>query len=395
MKATQPRDIPSIDEIVARARELAPTIAERAVDTERARRVPTKTVEELVASGLTRLYTPRRWGGYANGFAPGVQAIIELSKPCASTGWVFGFFNFHSWVVALFPDQAQADVWGGGPDVFTATSFAPLSKSVPVDGGYRLTGKAPWASGIDHCKWIAAGALTPDPAGGPPSYRLYLVPREDFTVEDTWFNVGLRGSGSNTVVMDSVFVPSHRVLNFSDMFEGTGPGAEANEHPMFRSPLMLGAEGLLCAPLVGAAVGAYEEYRSWTRAKTATFGGQQVSGSADIQRRLSEAAADIEASRTVFEAAMARADAGGPVTLLDRARSRRDFAWVALTAQRGVDALMQAGGARVLFEGNPVQRAWRDVHSISVHMGLNPLTAGINFGRLELGLEPDPADPAR
>lgn len=389
-----PTNLPSTADIIARARSLAPAIAERAAKTEAARRVPEKTVEELVASGLTRLYTPRRWGGYANGFAPAVQAILELSKPCTSTGWVFGFFNFHAWIVALFPEEAQAEVWSKGPDVFAATSFAPLSKAEPVAGGFRVNGKAPWASGIDHCDWIAAGALTPR-QDGPPDYRLYLVPRKDFTVQDTWYNVGLRGSGSNTVVLDNVFVPSHRVLNFSDMVEGTGPGAASNEHPMFRSPLMMGAEGLLAVPLVGAALGAYEEYRDWTRAKTATFGGHQLSGSTEIQRRLTEAAADIDAARTVLEAGIARADAGGPFSLSDRARNRRDWAWVALTAQRGVDALMQAGGARVLFDGNPVQRAWRDVHSISVHMGLNPLSAGINFGRLELGLEPDPTDPGR
>lgn len=393
MTATStPPDLLSVDEVVARARELAPAIAARASRTEAGRRIPTESIDELIGSGLTRLYTPRRWGGYANGFMPALQAIFEISKACASTGWVFSFANFHSWLVAIFPEQAQADVWGATPDVLVATSFAPLSRAEAVDGGFRITGNAPWASGIDHCSWIAAGALEMKP-GSDPIYRLYLVPREDFTIKDTWFNVGLRGSGSNTVIMENVFVPEHRVLEFTHVVEGTGPGAETNEHPMYRTPLLMGVEALLAAPAVGAALGAYEDYRDWTRAKTATFGGQAVSGSAEIQRRLSDAAADIDASRTVLEAAIARADAGGPFTLLDRARNRRDMAWAALAAQRGVDALMQAGGARVLFDENAVQRVWRDVHAISTHMGLNPFTAGVNFGRLELGLDPDPSDP--
>ena len=383
---------PSIDDVIARARELAPAIAQRAAKAEADRRVPKESVEELVASGLTRLYTPRRWGGYADGFMPGVQATIEIAKACTSTGWVFGFFNFHSWLVAIFDEQAQTEVWGDSPDALIATSFAPLSKAEPVEGGYRMTGNAPWSSGIDHCGWIVAGALVPTPTGAP-DYKLFLVPRSDFAIKDTWFNVGLRGSGSNTVVIDDVFVPSHRALEFPDMVEGTGPGAAANEHPMYQTPLMAGVEGLLCVSVVGAAIGAYEEYRDWTRAKTATFGGHQVAGSAEVQRRLSDAAADIDASRAVLEANFARADAGGPFTLLERARARRDWAWIALTAQRGVDGLMQAGGARVLFDENPVQRVWRDVHAISTHMGLNPFTAGVNFGRVELGLGPDPADP--
>jgi 3-hydroxy-9,10-secoandrosta-1,3,5(10)-triene-9,17-dione monooxygenase len=385
-------DAPSdLAEVVARARKLEPGIAERAQIAEAGRRVPEESIEELIGSGLTRLYTPRRWGGLADGFGPGVQAVIEVARGCTSTGWCFGFLNLHSWLLGMFPEQAQADVWAEDPDATLAASFAPAGKAEPVEGGYRLSGDWPWASGIDHCGWIIVGGLVLR-KDAEPAIRLHLVPRSDFEVRDTWFNVGLRGSGSNNAAISEAFVPEHRTMAIELFRDGTGPGAEVNEEPMYATPMMMAFMSGLCAPAVGAAIGAYEDYREWTREKTATFGGHDVAGSADIQRRLTAAGADIEAARTVLEAAVARADEGPPFTLLDRARNRRDWAWVIAATMRGVDALMQAGGARVLFETNKVQRVWRDVHAISCHLGLNPDTAGVNFGRLELGLEPDPAD---
>lgn len=394
MDHVRAEDIPSIDDLVERARALTANIAGRAIQTESDRRVPIESIEELKSAGLCRLYTPRKFGGYANGFGPALPVVAEISKACMSTGWVFGFINFHAWIIALYSEEAQDEVWSEGPDTYVSTSFAPMLKAIPVEGGFRVSGTSPWSSGIHHSRWIAAGGITENEAG-ERVHRMFLIPRKEYVIKDDWYNMGLRGSGSNSAVFDDVFVPSHRALLFSDLVEASGPGAASCGHPMFTTPFVMGVEGLICAPVIGAAMGAYENYRDWTREKVATFGGHSVAGSTEAQRRLSEAAGDIESAYVVLQVAFARADAGGPYSMLDRARNRRNWAWVALTAQRGVDGLMQAGGARVLFDTHPVQRAWRDIHAITPHLALNPYSAAINFGRLELGLDPDPLDALR
>jgi 3-hydroxy-9,10-secoandrosta-1,3,5(10)-triene-9,17-dione monooxygenase len=384
-------EVLSAEEIVRRARALAPAIASRAAQAEIDRRVPKESIDELKASGLCRLYTPERWGGCPNGISAVLPAIIEIAKACTSTGWVFGFINFHAWIVAQYPEEAQAEVWAETPDAPVATSFVPMCKAVAVEGGFRMSGKSPWSSGIHHCGWIAAGAMI-EVRPGEFVHNLMLVPKADFTIVDDWYSMGLRGSGSNSVVFEDVFVPAHRVLAFSDLVNATGPGAASAGHPMYQIPLLMGVEGLIAAPLVGAALGAYERYRDWTREKLSSYGGQAVAMSTETQRRLSEAADHIEMSHTVLQAAFARADAGGPYTELDRARHGRVWSWVARTAQRGVDDLFQSGGARILADGNPIQRAWRDVHAISQHLALGPYPPAIQFARLELGLGRDPMD---
>jgi 3-hydroxy-9,10-secoandrosta-1,3,5(10)-triene-9,17-dione monooxygenase len=376
---------------LSRAPVRLPRIASRAAQAELERRVPKENIDELTASGLCRLYTPQRWGGCPDGLSRALPAIIEISKACTSTGWVFGFINFHNWIVAQYPEEAQAEVWAETPDARVATSFVPMCKAVSVEGGFRMSGKSPWSSGIHHCGWIAAGAMI-EVRPGEFVHHLMLVPKDDFTIVDDWYSMGLRGSGSNSVTFDDVFVPAHRVLVFSDLLNATGPGAASAGHPMFQIPLLMGVEGLIAAPLLGAALGAYERYRDWTREKLSTYGGQAVATSTETQRRLSEAADHIEMAQTVFLAAFAKADAGGPFTAIDRVRHGRVWSWVAQSAQKGIDSLFQSGGARILTDSNPIQRAWRDVHAISQHIALGPYLPAVQFARLELGLGLDPAD---
>ena len=151
---------PAAEELVARARALAPRLRERAVQAERDRNIPKQSVEEYIDAGLMRTITPRRWGGYEHDHEVAFDIAIELGRStCGSSAWCLNYMSDHLGILAHFPEQAQSDVWSDGPDVGIATPAAPTGKAQIASGGYRLDGKWSWCSGITHCQWIMIGGL--------------------------------------------------------------------------------------------------------------------------------------------------------------------------------------------------------------------------------------------
>jgi 3-hydroxy-9,10-secoandrosta-1,3,5(10)-triene-9,17-dione monooxygenase len=201
------------EEAVARAKDFAPVVRERASSAEKERRQPLETIQEITDAGLARLLTPRHWGGYELGLDTYVDAVIEIAKGDAAAGWCYSFLNIHAWFLAHFPEEAQHDVWGNTPDVPLAESVIPAGKATPLEGGYLLSGSWPFVSGIDHCKWAMLAGMTPSTPNSPPEPRVFLIPRSDYEIEDTWFVAGLKGSGSKTAVVQGAFVPEHRTVS--------------------------------------------------------------------------------------------------------------------------------------------------------------------------------------
>jgi 3-hydroxy-9,10-secoandrosta-1,3,5(10)-triene-9,17-dione monooxygenase len=381
------------DDIRARARALAPAIRARVHETESLRRLPWASVEEILDSGIARAQRPERWGGYELGFEAAFDVAVEIGRACGSTAWSVSFLNHHDWLLAQFGEEAQGDVWAGDPDARVASAFAPGGRARAVDGGWVLQGNWPWASGIDHCNWTIVAAVDPDQPG-PPSPRLFLLPETDFAIEDTWFNVGLRGTGSNNVVIaDETFVPAHRTVELFALREGTAPGGSVNPAPQYRTPMMA-AFGLgLLGPALGIVRGALEEWRDWTKERTSTYTFEQVSQQAAMQMSLGQVTAHVDAAELLLRDNMRRLADVDAITVAERTLNRRNCSYAAQLLTRTMDELLQLSGARGLFDTNSVQRAWRDVHAIACHTGLNPNSVYEAHGRLELGLERNPKDP--
>ena len=207
---TQPRSIPtqmSAQEVMSRAKALAPLIGERVASAEAARRQSDETIQAIVDSGLVRVLLPKRWGGYELPFDTLVDSVLEIAKIDGSAGWCYSFLLIHAWFLAQFPDAAQRDVWDSNPDTALATSLAPAGRFTKVDGGYVLNGRWAWSSGVDYCSWNMLAAL-PVTMDGPP--RVFLLPRSDYTILDTWFVAGQKASGSKDVAVQDAFIPEHR-----------------------------------------------------------------------------------------------------------------------------------------------------------------------------------------
>ncbi|MFI8964633.1 3-hydroxy-9,10-secoandrosta-1,3,5(10)-triene-9,17-dione monooxygenase oxygenase subunit [Streptomyces sp. NPDC053493] len=378
--------------VVEAVRALAPALRERAAAAEAARRVPDETIEELAATGFFRLLQPRAHGGFAADPVVFYTAVKEIAKACGSTGWVASVVGVHPWHVALYDPKAQDEVWGADPDTRICSSYAPTGKVTPADGGFRISGRWRFSSGCEHADWALLGGLVTDADGRPVDMRTFLVPRTAYTIDPVWDTVGLRGTGSHDIVCDDVFVPEHRALGFGPVTALDTPGQRVNPEPLYRLPYAAVFTTTISTSIVGIAEGAWEGHVAATRERFRVSYGQQVAEDPFAQVRIARAASDIDAAwlqltRNIAEL-YERARAGAELTTVLRARARRDQVAATERAVAAVDLLVEnAGGGAMRTGDNPVQRAWRDVHTGRGHAANDPERALVLFGQAALGLD--------
>jgi 3-hydroxy-9,10-secoandrosta-1,3,5(10)-triene-9,17-dione monooxygenase len=377
--------------MLERARALAKKFAARAEAAEEARRMPAESANDMLAAGLTRVLLPAQIGGYGLGFDTWFEVTREISKADASHGWCAGLLIHHAHLMAQFPQEGQNAIWADGLEVPVAASFAPNAQAQPVEGGYRVSGKgSPFASGVDHCTWVMLGGMAFD--GAAPEWKFFLVPPGDYTVLDTWQTAGMRGTGSNTIVTDNAFVPHGRVLRLPDLRNAETPGAALYDGITFHTPFFYYAPISFIAPMLGAAQGAYELFRDWTRTRK-TQGGVPMAETVSVQVRMARAAADIDAADLLIRRGVGVTDAPETYSPQLLARSVRDFTRASELIVMAIDTLVALSGTASFTASHPLQRVWRDIHFMSMHISLNIEVNYANFGRQELGLGRDPTHP--
>jgi 3-hydroxy-9,10-secoandrosta-1,3,5(10)-triene-9,17-dione monooxygenase len=376
-----------------RVRSLLPVLHERASYAEKLRRLPDETFKDFQEAGLFRCLQPKRYGGYE--LDPGIfyQAIIEVGTVCGSSAWIFGVIGVHNWHLAIFPPQAQEDVWGEDSSIQLSTSLAPTGTVERVKGGFRLRGRWSFSSGCDFCQWAVLGAVVPPSEDGEaPDARVFLVPRHDYAIDDNWHVMGLCGTGSKDLVVEEAFVPNYRTHSYLDAFHLRHPGNEINDAPLYRLPFGIVFPNGIVAPAIGVALGALAAFREQSARRVNLRDQSRIVEDPFIQLRLAEAAAEVGGARDRllgnFAEMMRLARAGEEIPLTQRARYRWDAGKAIDWSVRAVDRLFEASGGRGIFLDNPVQRAWRDVHAMRAHAGNNPERAAAVFSRSEFGLPP-------
>jgi 3-hydroxy-9,10-secoandrosta-1,3,5(10)-triene-9,17-dione monooxygenase len=376
----------AIDEALDRAAKLVPVLRERARQAEQLRQVPGDTIADLVGSGLLRLGNPDRYGGRGLDIDSLHEVAWELSRGCGSTGWCASLWMVHNWWLGHFPERAQDEFFATGPDTLFSSGLNPAGgKSEPVSGGLRVSGRWGFSSGCDASTWAMVAVAGPR-AGG---LSWLLLPRSDYEILDTWFVAGMRGTGSKDIVIRDAFIPTHRIVDPDRSGAEDMTGWEIHGRLSYRAPLRCLAGWDLAAPLVGIAQGAIDEFTS--RAQRASGPGRTAESVA-VQLRLAEAAAEVDAARSLHRSdvreILDRAARGEPFTELDRLRYRRDKAFVTRLCVRAVDRLFEGSGARAILDSEPIQRCHRDVHSASHHAALSWDIIAEQFGRQALGLPP-------
>jgi alkylation response protein AidB-like acyl-CoA dehydrogenase len=385
----------STGEVLARAAALTPVLRKRMAATNKARSVPPETIRDMIDAGLFKLLQPKRFGGVEQDLETFARTVIQLARGCGSAGWVFSVLSIHQWMVGLYPEQAQKDVWGGNPDALIASALRAAGKVTAEKGGWRISGSWAFASGIDNSQWIILGAFMGMTGNPPrPDVKMVLVPLSDGRIEDNWHVMGLRGTGSKIFACENVFVPEHRALDFQEAKAGEAPGRSVNPGPLYRLPAFANFPVCICSPGVGAAWGAYDRFIEYVKTRK-NIGQKSVAEFSTVQMRVAEASAAIDAAEALLlrgcRSAMDTAKSGRPMTLEARARFRRDQAWAARSSAEAAEKLLRACGAAGLFDDFEIQQCYLDSWATASHIGSTWDAAATQYAQVTMGVgHPEP-----
>jgi 3-hydroxy-9,10-secoandrosta-1,3,5(10)-triene-9,17-dione monooxygenase len=389
-------------EMIARAKALIPLIREQQDGAEERGYYGEELHRRFVEAGFSRCLQPRRYGGYEFDLKTFLEVMVAISTGDPGTGWCLTLGSSHAWVVGgLFPEDVQTEVFAPDGDFRCPHPASPTAEATPVDGGYRITGKLPYASGIPYATWALGGALVPSPEeGGEPRAIVFLVPRRDLTMLDDWGGgrlLGMQSSGSNSYLVEDVFVPERFTLPmewFFDWPEATTPGYELHGNPLYVVRPAGPYHTSLVAPVVGAARAALDAFRELAMTKPTTF--QPVVPRYrfhDDQRAYGQATAMTDAAETILygfadqylEAVTRAAETGERISI------EQDARWWALLQQAGglaagaVEVLAHRSTSSTTGRGTKLGRYFRDVTMYRQHISSQQIDFAVRNGALYLG----------
>ena len=374
---------------IERARQLVPALQERAARADELRRVPEETIADFQAAGFFRMLQPKRFGGFEVDPQVFYEVQTLIATGCPSSAWVLGVVTVHSWQLALFDDRAQQDVWGDDTSTLISSSYAPTGKVTRVDAGFRISGRWSFSSGCDHCQWIFLGGFAPtDPGAKGPDMRTFLLPRADYTIDDNWHVMGLKGTGSKDIVVDDVFVPEHRTHKLIDGFKCKSPGHELNTAPLYKLPFGQVFVRSVSTSAIGMAEGCLNAYLDIAAKRVAASDASQVAADPTAQVVAAQAAETIDTVKLVlrrnFDEMMAAVRAGEPIDVERRIKFRYDSSLAVTKCMAAIDAVFSASGGRAIFLNSPLLRYFLDIHAARAHYANNPDKPGRNFGGVQL-----------
>lgn len=384
--------VPTVDELLARASAMVPALIERAPEANKRRWVHDETIDDFQKAGFFKIFQPKRYGGYELDYRYQVDLAGEIGRGCGSSAWVMSVVACHSWLLGMFPEQAQDDVWAKDPDTLCGSAFAPEQSSVKeVEGGYHLSGHWRFSSGIRACDWVILGAIMPR-EGQPPKGLWFLLPREDYEIRDAWFVSGLQATGSEDVVPkgDGVFVPEHRTIDMMQLRGGPTPGSAVNDGHIFRLPVWAVFPYNVFAAGYGIARGVIDYYVGITRDQTAKATGLKIAELPTIQLRVAEATAEVDCAKLLVDKSAEEfnriAKEDGEFTPEMRVRYRRDTAYATLLCKRAINRIVEVVGAHGLGENTLPQRGYRDIQAVASQIALVWDVHATGYGRVVLGL---------
>lgn len=385
-------DNAKVTQLIAGARALVPVIRERQAETAALGKLPDDTIKAMQEAGFFRIMQPKKYGGYE--LNPHVFFEVQqiLAEGCMSTAWVLGVVAIHNWQLGMFDEQAQQDVWGDDTSVLISSSYMPVGKVEPVEGGYRLSGRWGFSSGSRHCRWAFLGGMVPPASGGEwPDYRTFLVPIADYEIVDNWNVSGLEGTGSNDIVIaEPVFVPEHRTHRAQDGFSGQNPGCRTNSNPLFTLPFgQIFTRAVACSS-IGALQGVIENYVTVNKDRVGVNDGNRVAQDPNVQMALAEAVTAVHECRALLKEDLdffvAHPQCDHELNINERIRRRFNASTISSKCCDAVNRLFIACGAQGIFRGHPLNRAWLDVNAGRTHVANNPFKFGRNLGGTLMGL---------
>jgi alkylation response protein AidB-like acyl-CoA dehydrogenase len=378
------------------AEELAQPVADEirgmAAQAEAERRIPAELFTRLVDAGLFSIYTPKEFGGLDLGLPDALRVVEEVSRHDGSTGWTVALGFANSLFTSVLREESAAQVLGKG-SVLIAGSPAFGVRAVPVDGGYRLTGRWQYNSGAPNAAWIGSAAPifdgdTPRPGeGGLPAMIFFFIPQAEAQIIDTWHVTGLRATGTQDLSVDDVFVPEEMTGGFS-----IPAGVNAVRRCLLANIPLFTAICVAQAPPVclGLARRAIEEFKQITLTKDSPFG-PPMRDQVQAHVGLARAEALVRSARSYWyenvEALWDAASQGREIAFEDRTAVRLASLTAAENSVAAVDLLYRLAGTSAVFQTSPLERCWRDVHTAAQHFQVQD-ARWETAGRVLLGLDP-------
>jgi indole-3-acetate monooxygenase len=356
--------------LVAIARSLEPLIREHAGELED-RHVPPRLVAALYDTGVFRAMLPREVGGLEAEPVEWLRMIEELARVDASVGWL-AFIQSGVGLTFLDPERFERFRVRGGGRLILAMSLGRLGgKAVRVDGGYRVTGRWPFASGSPFATWLGGMSVVSDSGGSPvldasgqPQRLLAIWPSDQARLIDTWDGLGLRGTGSGDFEVSGLFVPD-------DQVNPGFYGAPAYDRALFRMKEM--PEAGHGAHALGIASAALESFADAVNAKPAPGSTRQLAMGHMQAHQIAFARADalVRAARALLHetvrAAYADAEANPELSLELRVRLREANIFTVRSAKEAVGLIFEMAGSGAVYRGRPVEKAFRDINTAANH----------------------------
>ncbi|MEV0666474.1 acyl-CoA dehydrogenase family protein [Actinomadura luteofluorescens] len=382
--------------MIEKARAAAPALAAADAASAEQGRLTEEAVAALDSTGVLRALQPARWGGGEAHLADYTETVVEIGRASASAGWVASVVGVHPWQIALFPEETQKEIWGDDPARRIASSYTPTGKIEKVPGGYRVSGRWSFSSGSGVCDGVILGGIAGRrEVNGTehPDFTSVILDTADYRIEETWNVAGLRGTGSDDIVVDGVFVPEHRGQSHVYYTHGLGtplPGQELNDGPLYRTPWAVTFNLIIAAGALGACLGFYDQWVAETRARRTNYG-RLLREEPVVQDHLAEAAWQLDAAvlkvRRTADELMEHAERDEVPSLEQRAFWRWDVARSANAAVDTVQALMRVSSGRSAFVDHPLQTRFQDAVAAGSHAFLfgDPLAKA--WGGRHLGAE--------
>jgi len=376
-------------ELIAAIRALAPMVEDHAAEAEKLRKPVDSVMAAIEETQAYRWFVPKKYNGFEFSLEGFMDIGMILGAADISTAWVVTFCMEHNWLVGLYNEKGQEDIFGRHPYIIAPGALAPRGTAKPVDGGYIVTGHWQWGTGVMHANYVMVGALTEH--DGPPELCMYILPMEDAEVIDTWHMSGMVATGSNDIAVTEKFVGEHLRQNLSAMRAGDSPGANLHQTPTFRMP-MLPVLGLTAAaPAVGCARRTLERFQERLQGRTVYGTADKQSERALGQSRL----AHLTARQTTLENTLkqtasdvsAWGESGEICPDIERAALRVRIGHIVRESRNIVRDVVEESGASAHHLDNPMQRSMRDLETLSGHTVFDLDISTESYGRLLLGLE--------
>ena len=378
--------------LVARAQALRSLLQKNASITEEERRVPEENIQAIADAGLFRITVPRRYGGYEVPIRTKLEISAALAEGCGSTAWVVTLINVCNWFTSLCSQQAQDDVFGANPNARVAGVFAPSAKTRRVDGGMMVTGKWYYSSGSLHATWGLVGVPVVNETGVQVDQGLALIPMEQLSIEDTWYVTGMKGTGSNALVANEVFVPDYRILSLPHAIEGNYSTEHKHEEALYRAAFVPVAVLILVGPQLGLGRAALQYVIDKAPQRAIAYTSfQKQTDSVAFQLQIAEAAVKVDTAHLLaFRAADDIDESAAQGVYPDYTRRARIRAYSGSAVRHITDAiniLLSAHGAGSFALSSPLQRIWRDSNTSARHAVVLPTVSDEVYGKALLGVE--------